>query len=264
MPCAGHTRATVDDRDVWLPATAAPALTAHEVHVWRANLDTLPDFRGLLAEEEAARAGRFHFEQHRARFIAARGWLRSLLGGYLHIDPGEVEFTYGERGKPGLGARFASPLRFNVSHSHELALIAVSEGRELGVDVEHVDSSTAGPEIAQRFFSAAEVAELQRLPQGHQRAAFFAGWVRKEAYIKAIGAGLFAALDRFTVSLTPGEPAELLDLEDDPQAALRWTLRELLPGEGYAAAIAVEGRGWQLRCFDWPPPVVWCHESEVS
>lgn len=178
-----------------------------------------------------------------------------MLGRYLRSSPGQLRFAYSERGKPEL-AQAGGDLCFNVSHSHELALFAITRGRAIGVDVECMSAASAGPEIAERFFSTDEVAALRGVPPALQHDAFFAGWVRKEAYIKAIGAGLFAALDRFTVSLTPGKAAALLAVHDDPQAVSRWTLHELQPGAGYAAAIVVEGQRWRLRCFDWQPPLI--------
>lgn len=238
----------------WQQAPSRFALLPHEVHVWRARLPDLPDYTPLLSADEALRAARFYFEKDRAHFTAARGLLRTLLGSYLRSAPGDLQFAYGERGKPAL-ARACGDLSFNVSHSHELALFAFTRGRAVGVDVECVAAASAGPEIAERFFSADEVASLHGVPPALQRYAFFAGWTRKEAYIKATGAGLFAALDRFTVSLAPGDSAALLDVQDDPAAVSHWTLRELHPGEGYAAAIAAEGLSWQLCCFDWQPSI---------
>ncbi len=241
------------DADNWRQAPYQLALLENQVHVWRARLPDQPDYATLLSADEVLRAARFYFEKDRAHFTAARGLLRTLLGRYLRSAPDRLQFAYGERGKPTL-APACGDLHFNVSHSHELALFAFTRGRAIGVDVECVAAASAGPEIAERFFSADEVAALHGVPPALQRDAFFAGWVRKEAYIKAIGAGLFAALDRFTVSLAPGEPAALRDVQDDPQAVSRWTLRELHPGKGYAAAIAAEGQGWRLCCFDWQPP----------
>lgn len=259
--------ATAPNRDldqVWRPPPEALALGPGEVHVWRALLDQLPDFADLLSVDETERAAGFHFEKDRRRYTAARGLLRTLLARYLGALPERLKFAYGARGKPALddlgdqptvdakpAAVFTADIRFSLSHSNQLAVIAFARNRELGIDLECMASQTAGPEIAERFFSAAEIAALRSVPEAQRRAAFFAGWTRKEAYIKAIGSGLFTALDRFTVSLAPGEPAALLAVHDDPRAASRWTLRELYPGAGYAGAIAVEGRDWQLRCYDW-------------
>lgn len=238
----------------WIRAPCNPALETSEVHVWRAILGDVRGAEVWLAPDELQRAARFHFERDRAHFIAARGFLRSVLGSYLNAAPERLRFSYGAHGKPALDGKITdSNLRFNLSHSAGIALIAIARGREVGVDVECIKQSIAGPEIAERFFSSAEVHALRRLPQAQQQGAFFAGWTRKEAYIKAIGAGLFAALDRFTVSLSPHEPAALLTIEDDPDQAAHWQLFELYPGEGYAGALAIEGTASQLRCWQWTP-----------
>jgi 4'-phosphopantetheinyl transferase len=224
-----------------------------EVHVWRAPLSISDperaDLLATLSPDERARADRFHFDRDRAHFIAGRGFLRAILGAYLDVAPRALVFDYSPHGKPRL-ATGAGGLRFNLSHSHDLALCAVALDRELGVDVEYIQPRLEEG-IAERFFSRREVAALRSLPAEAQSAAFFACWTRKEAYVKAHGQGLSLRLDRFDVSLAPGEPAALLRTEDDPAEAMRWSLRELVPGPGYAGALAAEGQTWRLRCWQW-------------
>jgi len=128
----------------------------------------------------------------------------------------------------------------------------VAAGREVGVDVESVRGDVACAEIAASFFSRREVAALLALPDEARTLAFFTCWTRKEAYIKPRGAGLSLPLDAFDVSLAPGELAALLRTRDDEREAARWSLRELRPGPGYVAAVAAEGGGWRLRCWQWP------------
>ena len=229
-----------------------------EVHVWRVSLEQPPrSLERLLATlslDEKERAERFHFDRDRNRFIAARGTLRSILGGYLSREPAEIRFCYGEHGKPFLEREIAGDkLRFNVSHSHELALFAVTEGRDLGVDLEWIRPDVAEEGIAERFFSADEVRVLRGLPAEIQGEAFFNCWTRKEAYIKAIGEGLSMPLSRFVVSLAPGEAPCLLSANGsaDHSEVTRWTFRELSPGTGYKAAVVAEGRDWELKCWDW-------------
>lgn len=238
----------------WGPPPPRPVLEG-AVHVWCAPLDPAPEavlhYRTLLAPDERTRADRFRFDQHRRHFTVARGILRTLLGRYLDVDPRRVEFGYGSHGKPSLGGSFAdSGLQFNVSHSGELALYAVSLGRELGVDIEHVHPMDDAVEIAERFFSASENVVFRSLPATAREEAFFNCWTRKEAYIKAVGEGLSFPLHAFDVSLAPGEPARLLGARDAEQAA-RWTLRGLDPAPGYKAALVVEGDGWGLECWGW-------------
>jgi 4'-phosphopantetheinyl transferase len=124
----------------------------------------------------------------------------------------------------------------------------------VGIDLERIRFDLAVAEIAERFFSRREVAMLRTLPTELQRQAFFRCWTRKEAYIKARGEGLSLLLDQFDVSLAPGEPAAILGTQRDPSEASRWSLQKLTPAPGYVAALAVEGHGWRLTCWQWPDP----------
>jgi 4'-phosphopantetheinyl transferase len=242
---------------LWDRPPADLTLLSGEVHVWRASLDiTTPHIRQLqdtLSADELERASRFHFAKDRRRFIVARGVLRSLLGRYLGAEPRQLRFSYSTYGKPALVPTSGEArLCFNVSHSHELALYAVTYGREIGVDIEYIRTNIACEEIAERFFSPQERALLRTLPAPLKYDAFFNCWTRKEAYIKARGEGLSLPLDQFDVAFAPGEPAALLATRWAPHEASRWALRELTPGPGYAAALAVGGHGWRLACWQWP------------
>jgi 4'-phosphopantetheinyl transferase len=148
-----------------------------------------------------------------------------------------MEFTYGPHGKPALAGKNASSrISFNLSHSFGLAVYAFSKGRDLGIDVEHVQPESAGEDIARRFFSPREVGDLRSLPPEARTEAFFLCWTRKEAYIKALGTGLHTPLDSFSVSLRPGQPAEFLE-----GAGPRWHIAAFEPAEGYAAAVVYDG-----------------------
>ena len=234
-------------------------LGSEEVQVWRATLDQTPSqvqsFLHNLAADEQARAEQFYFERDREHFIVARGVLRAILGGYLNRAPECLSFCYSSHGKPSLaGDSDGDTIRFNVSHSHGVALYAVTRGREVGIDLERIRFDLAVAEIAERFFSPREVATLLELSTEAQREAFFRCWTRKEAYIKARGEGLFLPLDEFDVSLAPGEPAAVLSTQRDPSEASRWSLQELTPAPGFVAALAVAGHGWRLTCWQWPDP----------
>ena len=243
----------------WRSPPETLVLGSDEVHVWRATLDQTPSqiqrFLNNLAADEQARAERFYFERDREHFIVARGVLRAILAGYLNRVPECLSFCYSSHGKPALaGESDEDAIRFSVSHSHGVALYAVTRGREVGIDLEHIRSDLAVAEIAERFFSRREVAMLRTLPTEAQRQAFFRCWTRKEAYIKARGEGLSLPLDQFDVSLAPGEPAAVLGTQRYPSEASRWSLQELTPAPGYVAALAVEGHGWRLTCWQWPDP----------
>jgi 4'-phosphopantetheinyl transferase len=225
-----------------------------EVHVWRTTLDW-PDesIAGLpryLSADERGRVERFRFERDRRHSLVARGVLRMVLGRYLGMSPQEVRFGYGPAGKPHLAT--GQPLQFNLSHAGALLLIAVANGRALGVDVEQVRTDFEVEDVATHFFSPAEQRALATLAGASQVGAFFACWTRKEAYIKALGDGLSHPLDQFDVSLLPGEEACLIGTRPDPAEARRWRLAALDVAEGYKAALAVEGAELVLRCWDWP------------
>src|SRR5262249_6058087 len=151
------------------------------------------------------------FEPHRGRFIVGRATLRAILGRYLARRPSELAFRYGEFGKPDLDVpQGADAIRFNMAHSHGRAALAVAVGRELGIDLEQERPIHDADRIVARFFSAAECRVYAGLPDDQKPAAFFRGWTRKEAYLKATGLGLALPLDSFDVSLAPGDPPRLL------------------------------------------------------
>jgi 4'-phosphopantetheinyl transferase len=230
----------------------ALTLGARDVHVWRASLDQAPTtverFRRLLSDDEHVRANRFHFEIDRQHFIVARGYLRMLISRYQQIPPTEIQFSYSAYGKPQLvdsPARI-QPFHFNLAHSGSVAVYAFTQVGQVGVDVELIRPDFTGDEIAERFFSAAECAGLKRLPEEIRHQAFFNCWTRKEALIKAIGSGLSLPLHEFDVTLSPGEPAELLQTRWDESEAARWSLKAIEVGADYAAAVAVAGHDWEL------------------
>jgi 4'-phosphopantetheinyl transferase len=244
---------------MWSVPPASLSLSSGVVHVWRASLaqpaQLQAAFLRTLNQDERTRADRFHFEQHRRRFVLARGFLRALLARYLQTEPEQVLFAYGPYGKPSLAEpQSANCLQFNASHSHELAVYAVGQGHEIGVDVEYVNTDFAGEDIARHFFSAYEVQTLMSLPESERPAAFFRCWTRKEAYIKAIGSGLSHPLDEFDVTLTAGERAALVRDYRDEHATSRWSMFNL-EIEDYAGALVVEGLSVVgVQTYDCPTP----------
>ena len=239
-----------ENSSTWTEAPLSPSLDTGTVHVWRIALDQADDrlerFRRTLEPHELERAGRFHFEKHRRHFVVARGFLRSVVARYVETRPEALRFEYGAYGKPALASEHG--LRFNLSHSNEVALLAVTLEAELGVDVEHMRADFASEDIARRFFSRAEVEAFNALPKEEQVAAFFRCWTRKEAYIKAIGRGMSQPLDEFDVTLDPADPPALLYAKEDD--ASRWQLSDLDVAPEYASAVIVEAPVFKIHQFD--------------
>ncbi len=257
----------MSDAEGWQIPTGFPALLSGEIHVWRSLLiaDSLAVwfYADLLSDDEQERAQRFRDSIHRQRFILARGLLRTLLGRYLETDPAQIVFAYSSYGKPRLAVPAADGLQFNLSHSHELALVAVGRDRPIGVDVEHCRPVANLDSLAARFLTGREYRAIAPLPPDAKHAAFFCGWTRKEAVLKAIGRGL-ADLSRVEVTMLPTEapacgvacgvgqvsshPDSELDHEDtephhqnpDMRAIADWWLSDLAIDRGYVAAVAAQ------------------------
>jgi 4'-phosphopantetheinyl transferase len=245
------------DTEEWGLSPDQIILAEDEVHVWRASvvqpLATVQYLRSLLSEDEVARAGRFYFERDRHRFIVSHGLLRILLARYLNTpfsNVSQLRFCNNDYGKPSLDLdRQDRTLNFNISHSDELVLFAFTYVRQIGVDIEYMRPGLDYQSLAEHHFSALENQMLQALPVSVRLKAFYQCWTRKEAYIKARGKGLSIPLDVFDVSLRPDEPAVLLNSREDPLEMACWRLCALHPDPSYAAALAVEGDGWHLRCW---------------
>ncbi|MEZ5357160.1 MAG: 4'-phosphopantetheinyl transferase superfamily protein [Bryobacteraceae bacterium] len=203
-------------------------------------------FRDLLSAGEAGRADRYVDVAARRTFEVSRGVLRRLLSRYVGDEPQALELTEGPRGKPVL--RRTGSIRFNLSHSHDLALYAIADGVEVGVDLEKVRPLADLDAVTRRFFHPQETAELMSLDT-RQVEAFFRCWTRKEAYVKAIGDGLAAGFDRFQVSLLPGQAARMAHIEQNAGAAELWNLHHLEPAADYVGALAYAGTQCAVRVY---------------
>ena len=171
--------------------------------------------------------------------MACRAALRTLLAARLGCQPRDLRFEYGPAGKPSLAA--GDGLCFNLSHSDRFALIGVAQGAELGVDIERIRTLRDQDLVADRVFSAAERESLRGVAPERRAEAFFAGWTRKEAYIKARGEGI-ALLDAVEVALAPGDPPRLIRVAGQPAEPDRWSIEAFAPLPGLAAAVCIEGR----------------------
>jgi 4'-phosphopantetheinyl transferase len=244
----------------WQPAHPVDiTLGMDEVHLWLVDMEVsaalLSKLAAYLSPEESARAARFHFARDRDHFTVAHALLRLLLAAYCRVEPETLRFVLNAYGKPALET--GQPrVYFNLSHSHHLALYAFTRVCELGVDIEYMRGDIEYTELAALVFSPRERAALVALPVGLKAAGFFNAWTRKEAYIKARGMGVSLGLDRFDVTLSPDEPAALVETREEGQVASAWSMYALHAPSGYKAALALPAHGVSLRCWRWDQVVV--------
>jgi 4'-phosphopantetheinyl transferase len=231
----------------------APHLTTDQIHIW-----TLRDFPGdtagyasLLSRDEMDRASRFRFPHLYDRYVADHARLRLLLGAYLEADPRSLGFATNEYGKPRIDTPHCR-LRFNMSHSTSVTMVALCLNAEVGIDVEAIRPVAEWAAIASSHFSGEENDALNAEPEEARSTAFFRCWTRKEAFIKAKGMGLSLPLNSFSVTVSADTPAALLSCNWDPQESARWTLTHLDPEPGYVGSLAVERKNWSSAYFAWP------------
>ena len=226
-----------------------------EVQVWRLPLsEASADFARSwtwLAEDERNRAERMRFPHPRTQFVLGRGCLRFLLSRHLNCQPSEVPLSARGAGKPILAE--GPDLRFNLSHSHGQALIALSHSKELGIDIEMLRDLPNMVELVKRNFGPRERELWDALPTPQRCEGFFLAWTRKEAYLKARGLGFTRGVDAVEVALVPGTPAVLLDVAGEPEELERWSLLDLPGAENYRAALVVEGKEARVsdHIWDW-------------
>jgi 4'-phosphopantetheinyl transferase len=212
-----------------------------EVHVWYVFSDQVRDPRLLgqyektLSPDERERRDRFAFERDRHQFLVTRGMLRTLLGGYLGIEPSSCAFMLNPYGRPSLTT---GDLHFNVSHTKGLVAVAFAREPEIGIDVEDLERRAVDADLPRRFFSPAEVEALESLPEAERASRFFDYWTLKEAYIKARGMGLSLPLDGFSMLIGDGAPRIAFTSSiDDDQA--RWQFAQFDIGPRHRLAVAV-------------------------
>ena len=241
----------------WSAGPSVPVLSTDRVEVWRACLDEAEPLKtepktSVLSSDENARASRFHFRKDRERFTRCRSALREILAAYIAIPAAEIRFEYLPAGKPQLVAeQNRSALQFNLSHSGGMALIAVGQERRLGVDIETIRSDVDTAALAERYFSTRERAALRALAHPLRLAAFYAGWTRKEAFLKATGDGLSFPLADFSVTTHPDLHPEIEEIHGDPAEGTHWALTDLRGIDGYRAALAIEGSFSRLETYAW-------------
>ena len=239
LPTAGkHTGTSARRLPVWLRRTAP---VAPDIEIWQAQLDPGPEAvsqcSALLSPDERLRASRFHFERDRRRFIVARATLRILVGKSLDVAPADIAFGYTESGKPFV-EKPAEGIHFNISHSEDCALYALSAVRALGVDIECVERKIDHHSIARRFFTRNEWSTLQQLPDSIMKRVFFSVWTRKEAIAKAMGSGLALPFDQFEVTTDADARPRILQLAPEMGDIADWSLHLVESDPHYVAAVA--------------------------
>lgn len=238
----------------WSHPSSPPGFPSDHIDVWRVRLDE-PAKAGvedsILSSDEITRASRFHFEKDRIHFTRCRSALRNLLSRYLAMPAPAIRFEYLINGKPQLMAeKNKRALQFNVSHSANMALIAVGSEFRLGVDVEKIrDLDTSG--LAERFISPRERLGLQALPDHLRLSGFFACWTRKEAFLKATGEGLSFPLADFSVTTNPDSDPQLEEIDGNTEGGKRWLLADLSVADGHRATVAFERSNSRLEIYAW-------------
>jgi 4'-phosphopantetheinyl transferase len=238
----------------WRRATPPPVLSDEEAHVFSVPIsDYLPttdQWLACLSQDERRRAEQFQLEAPRRRFVITRVALRRLLSQYLDVPAADVSLAYGPRGKPMLGGTTAGgSLQFNLAHTHDLALVAVTRGCDIGVDVERLRAVSHLESIARRYFHPSEVSEILKAPVESRNEAFLRCWTAKEAVIKAVGTGLTDSLAEFCIPVAASSGAWI----DMPirayDASKRCWLERLSPSENSIAAVAFVGERRRVSFF---------------
>ena len=227
-----------------------------EAHVWvvvvSEVLPLIPFFTQFLSRQEREVAGRFTRPTDCERHVVAHGILRILLGRYLEADPERIEFETNAFGKPGLvSVGNLLPLSFNLAHSGDVVVYAVTLRRKIGIDVEKIRPDINAMELALSQFADEEINNLRACTPVERPNAFFRCWTRKEAYVKARGQGLSIPLNKFAVTVSLAEPVQVSRSEDDPGCRENWSMFDLYPYSGYAAAIVVEGKVIRVVSRRW-------------
>lgn len=209
-------------------------LLTSDIHIWTQPLAISPaqeqELMALLSADEILRANRFRFAHLKQRFVAAHAALRQILGLYLNLPPQKIKFDVEKHNKPCLLSTNSLSIQFNLSHSHDVAMIGVTLSHPIGIDIEKIQSNDH-LEVAKRYFSPQENTVLRGLPDGERHLGFYRLWTRKEAVVKAIGHGITLPLSSFNVSLT--DIAETITFEDTS-----WILASLITPAEYVGAVA--------------------------
>lgn len=209
-----------------------------EVHIWSIYVSqsrqSISNLQSILTPIEQNRANGYQLPKPRDTFITSRGYLRIILSKYLQIEPAKIEFAYTAKGKPYIVSN--SNLEFNLSHSADLVVYAITKNRPIGIDLEYLRNFPDGVKIATRFFAPEEAEFIRNCPETLQSLAFFQGWTSKEAMLKATGEGIADGLAKLIVELNPFLPPRLLN------SSAPWFLTKIIPASGYLAIVATNAK----------------------
>lgn len=238
----------------WLSPPDPIQLPDSAVHIWRAIVpkEDIIDERYLstLSLDEKERAKRFLKLEDTSRYIWHHATLRQVISRYLNLQPQEIMFHNSPLGKPALNETLhRDKLTFNMSHSGDIMLIALTSERQIGIDVELIRSIPDMSRMVDLYFTRSERSWYSALPESEKILAFFSAWTRKEAFLKAIGEGLQYPPEQVEVSMDPDAVTPSLDLLDKSQPTSEYRLLSFQPMEGYLAALAAEGKNWSSQAF---------------
>lgn len=238
-----------EPNEAWRQCSNLTPLAEGDIDIWSVDIAgdpaTVNDLSRILSDDEMARAGKFVFPKDREQFIICRGSLRIILGEYLGRAPEAIRFSYNRFGKPYLATEGAR-LRFNISHSRGIAVIAVCFDREIGIDIEFADHGFDIFGVAAAAFSAGEVAQMRSLSDDEQYDAFFAAWTRKESLLKAMGDGLSTDAEiQNTMSFIADASHPVRSSVNGKET--NWYVRSLELQSDLKAAVAIEGNIGTVR-----------------
>lgn len=239
---------------IWKYRNKPLDLGENDIHIWRV-ISPIKDkeyYWTYLSPDEKNRANKFYFTKDHDRYVCSRGILRCLLALYTEVTPSIIEFSYSSYGKPMLSHKFitkCSSLFFNVSHSHQCILYAFAKKNKIGIDVEY-KKSIDFQEIAKQFFSNSEYNQIINATSELKEKLFYTLWTCKEAFVKALGEGLFFPLNEFDVRIDP-PIAKIIKIKNDTAPAKDWALQAFIPAENYIAAFAVNDAIANVHYWLW-------------
>ena len=243
-------------KNQWEAPPADYRIERHYVHIWRCQFQSAlvynRDFTASLSTNEIEKACRYIRAKDRDRYIFAHGVLRSILGFYISCSPAELIFEVNPYGKPFLARKCdSSDIQFNMSHSENMTLLAVTRGARIGIDVEYMRSVPDARQIVDRYFSSDERRFLHSFSPVDFERGFFYCWSSKEAFLKGLGKGLTYPLDKFSITFSKGESEGFLQVYEEPVNADCWKITRLSPAPGYSGALAIEEKGSKPKLYQY-------------